>query len=89
MAVTTNNDVRLTVGYTDFSTHSYTFSGIPDSEVAGIVTRAQAANQNWVTNAMDQVFAKKNDFDGTSKITSSGIKSVRITSTEEEVIFDG
>ncbi len=89
MATTTNNDVRLTIRYADYSTHSYTFSGVPDEEIAGVETRARAANTTWTTDNMNYAFMLKDETNPTMGIQSTGITAIRITSTEEEVLFGG
>lgn len=94
MAVTTNNQVRLTIRYEDYSTQNYAFDNVPDEQIAGVATRAQAANAEWVTNLMDRTFAKDGDqtestYTPSVGIKSTGISAVRITSTEEEVIYGG
>lgn len=86
MAVTTNNQVRLTIRYDDYSTHNYTFDGIPDEQIAGVVTRAQAANTTWQTDNMHSTFVREED---NTVHYSTGVSAIRITSTEEEVIFGG
>ena len=86
MAVTTNNQVRLTIRYDDYSTHNYTFDGVPDEQIAGVATRAQAANTTWTQDNMNYSFVRKED---NTLHYSTGVSAVRITSTEEEVIYGG
>lgn len=45
MSVTTNNDVKLTLDYTDGNSHTYTFTAVADENLANIKTRVQQINQ--------------------------------------------
>lgn len=90
MAVTTNNKVQISLAYTGLlETQNYTFDGVPDSEIAGLKTRIQNANQNWGSTNIGIAFIKGDADNPNNWYESNKIVAAQVTSTEEEVIYGG